>query len=104
MENNIDNSNGNWCNISSAECDHNSIIFRVILTPLYLSINDKENPKYKSKCNSITLDFNDLPQNVNEIHFKNYYTYTVSVLIMRKLNTHPNMLKKWYVAIKQKVM
>lgn len=100
MENNIDKSNGNWNNINSTGYDHNSIAFGIILRPLYTSINDKE----ILKCKSMTLDFNNIPQNISKIYFKNYYTYTVSVLIMRISNANPNRLKKWYIAIKQKVM
>lgn len=102
MENNVDNLNENRCK-NPQEYNHNLISFRTTLTPLYLSINDKENFEYTTKCSSMVLDFNDVPQDVNEIHFTNYYTYTVSILIMRISNTDPKRLKKWYMAIKQKV-
>lgn len=100
MENNIDKSNGNWNNINSTGYNHNSITFGIILRPLCTSINNTE----ILKCKSMTLDFENIPQNVSKIYFKNYYTYTVSVLIMRISITNPNRLKKWYIAIRQKVM
>lgn len=89
--------------VSSSENDQNSIKFGTLVTHIYLCIKDKENADYKSKCISMILDFSDTPQDVSEISFKNYYTYTVSVLLMKISYNDPNRYKKWYIAIEKKV-
>lgn len=78
--------------------------FEVTVVPIYLSIHNKDDPQHKSKCISMILDFNNNPQNVGKISFKNYYTYTMAVLVEKILHNDPNKLKKWYVAIEKKVM
>lgn len=103
MENNISEPSDNRKKIDSPQNVHNYINFETTLQQIYLKQNDK-NQKYQSKCNSLTLDFRDLPYDVGEITFTNYYTYTVSVLIMKKISyTDSNGLKKWFIAIKEKV-
>lgn len=80
-----------------------SVHFEVTVVPIYLSIHDKNNPQYKSKCLSMILDFNDTLQDISRISFKNYYTYTIAVLVEKILHNDPNRSKKWYVAIDKKV-
>lgn len=103
IEKPISESHVNLNNVSSSEKDKNSIHFGTIVTQIYLCIKDKENANYKSKCISMILDFSDTPQDVSEISFKNYYTYTVSVLLMKVSYNDPNRYKKWYIAIEKKV-
>ncbi|XP_025207198.1 nicolin-1-like [Melanaphis sacchari] len=103
MENYIYELNSNLCiQSSSAENSHNSIEFGATVIPIYLNINDQKNPGYNSKCIAMILDFGSTSQDVGEIYFKNYYTYIISVLVMKTSNTDPKRLKKWYIAIKQK--
>lgn len=102
MESNFCASYVNWKK-NKSEYEKKSINFRVTVTPIYLSINDKENKKYKSKCTAMVLDFCDIPQDVDEIFFKNYYTHTISILIMKISCTDSDRLKKWYIAIEPKV-
>lgn len=87
---------------SPAENPHNYIEFGATVRPIYLNINDQENPDYNPKCTAMVLDFGRTPQDVGEIYFKNYYTYTVSVLVTKISNTD-SKLQKWYIALKQKV-
>jgi len=103
MENNIKESNDNLNKNSSSRNDNNIINITAVVTQIYLSINDKKNQECKSKCTSMILDFIDAPQDVGEIVFKNYYTYTISVLVMKISYADPNRLKKWYIAIEKKV-
>ncbi|XP_026823410.1 uncharacterized protein LOC113561282 [Rhopalosiphum maidis] len=88
----------------SAEYSHNSIEFGANVLPIYLNINDQKNPDYNPKCTAMILDFGSTPQDVGEICFKNYYTYIISVLVMKISNTDPKKIKKWYIAIRQKVV
>lgn len=88
---------------SSSDNINNSINFGATVTQIYLNINDKEEQEYKSKCTSMVLEFGETPQDVNEIYFKNYYTYTISVLVMKISYNDPKRLKKWYIAIEKKV-
>jgi len=90
--------------MDSSENDYNSIKFGATITPIYLSIKDKNNPKCRPGCNSMTLDFNDASQDVCKIIFRNHYTYEISVLVMKISCTTSNGLKKWYVAIQKKVL
>lgn len=103
METSINESNAKWNTMSSSEYDQNLIDFGATVTPIYLSITDKENKEYRSKCTSMTLDFGDIPQIFTTISFKNYYTYTISVLIMKVSYTDSDGLKKWYIAMDKKV-
>lgn len=103
MENNFSESYYVNYEKKRSEYDQNSIHFRGIITPINLSINDKENKKYRSKRMVMELDFNDKPQDIGEIFFKNYYTHTISILVMKISYTDPDRLKKWYIAIEQKV-
>jgi len=88
---------------SSTENNHTSIEFGATVIPIYLNINDQKNPDYNPKCTAMILDFGSTPQDVGEIYFKNYYTYIISILVMKKLSTDSKRLKKWYIAIRQKV-
>lgn len=90
--------------MNSSENDYNFVKFGANITPIYLSIKDKENPKYRSRCNSMTLDFGDASIDVHEIIFKNYYTYAISMLVMKTSCTDSNRFKKWYIAIQKKVL
>jgi len=90
--------------MNSSENNYTSIKFGATVTPIYLNIKDKKNPKCRSGCNSMTLDFSDASQDVCKIIVKNYYTYAISVLVMKISNTDSNRLKKWYVAIQEKVL
>lgn len=104
---NIEKQNNEQVNLNKVSCsenDQNSINFGTIVTQIYLCIKDKENTNYKSKCICVILDFGDTPQDVSEISFKNYYTYTVSVILMKVSYTDPNRFKKWYIAIEKKVL
>lgn len=103
METSINVTNAKWNTVTPLEYDHNLIKFGATVVPIYLSINDKENKEYRSKCTSMTLDFGDIPQMFTTISFKNYYTYTISVLVMKESNTNSEGLKKWYIAIDKKV-
>lgn len=82
----------------------NSIEFGATVIPIYLNINDQKNPGYNPKCTAMILDFGSTSQDVGEINFKNYYTYIISILVMKISNTDPKKLKKWYIAIRQKVV
>jgi len=84
--------------------NRNSIEYEVTVTPIYMNINDQKNPDYKPKCTAMILDFGSIPQNISKIYFKNYYTYIISVLVMKISNTDSQNLKKWYIAIKEKVV
>lgn len=88
---------------SSAENNHNSIVFGATVIPIYLNINDQKNPDFNPKCTAMTLDFGSISQDVGEIYFKNYYTYIISVLVKKISNTDSKKFKKWYIAIRQKV-
>lgn len=88
---------------SSAENNHNSIVFGATVIPIYLNINDQKNPDFNPKCTTMTLDFGSTSQDIGEIYFKNYYTYIISVLVKKISNTASKKLKKWYIAIRQKV-
>lgn len=102
MENNIDNLKIiNKKN--SSDSNNNSINFGATVTHIYLSMDDKEKQEYKPKCTSMVLEFDDKPQDVNEIYFKNYYTYIISVLVMKISYNDPKKFKKWYIAIDKKV-
>lgn len=90
--------------IISAENNNNSnfINFEVIVTHIYLSIKDKENQEYKSKCMSMVLDFGETSHEIKEILFKNYYTYTIGVFVM-KTSYNNRKTRKWYLAVETKV-
>jgi len=89
---------------SSSENKQNSIEFGATVIPIYLNINDQKNPDYNPKCIAMILDFGSIPQDVGEIYFKNYYTYIISILVMKISTTDSKRLKKWYIAIRQKVV
>lgn len=89
---------------SSSENNQNSIEFGATVIPIYLNINDQKNPDYNPKCTAMILDFGSIPQDVGEIYFKNYYTYIISILVMKISTTDSKRLKKWYIAIRQKVV
>lgn len=90
-------------NTTKANRNESCVHFEATVVPIYLSIHDKNNPQYKSKCISMILDFNDTSQNISRISFKNYYTYTIAVLVEKCLHNDPNRSKKWYVGIDKKV-
>ncbi|CAH1726309.1 nicolin-1-like [Aphis gossypii] len=103
MENYIYELNSHLCMRSSpAENSPNSIEFGATVIPIYLNINDQNNPGYNPKCTAMILDFGSTSQDVDEINFKNYYTYIISILVMKISNTDPKRLKKWYIAVRQK--
>jgi len=105
MENYIFELNSNLSIVnSSSENNQNSIEFGATVIPIYLNINDQKNPDYNPKCTAMILDFGSIPQDVGEIYFKNYYTYIISILVMKISNTDSKRLKKWYIAIRQKVV
>lgn len=89
--------------INKSESENNYINFKSTITPIYLCINDKKIKTYKSKCMAMILDFSDIPQDVGAIFFKNYYTYSISILVMKISYTDSDRLKKWYIAIEPKV-
>jgi len=96
--------NSNMSIVSSlTENNHTSIEFGATVIPIYLNVNDQKNPDYNPKCTAMILDFGSTPQDVGGIYFKNYYTYIISILVMKISNTDSNRLKKWYIAIRQKV-
>jgi hypothetical protein len=88
---------------SSLNNNYNLINYSSTVRHIYLSLNDENNSNYKSKCTSITIDFSEISQDVSEVLFKNYYTYEVSVLVKKILNTDPSNSKMWHVSIKKKV-
>ncbi|CAI6377199.1 unnamed protein product [Macrosiphum euphorbiae] len=103
MDNYMYELNSNLSIVSSpAENNHNSIEFGATVIPIYLNINDQNNPDYNPKCTAMILDFGSIPQDVCEINFKNYYTHIISVLVMKISNNDSKRLKKWYIAIRQK--
>lgn len=104
MEVNTYESKDIWNTVNSLENDQSLINFKSSITKLDPMINDKEKLKNKSKCIAMTLDFNGTPQDLDTIVFKNYFTYTISVLVMKIADTNANRLKKWYIAIKKKVI
>lgn len=102
MEMNINESNGNWNKSCLSKNKNNYVNFGANVAPIYLSLDNKENPQYKSKCISMILDFSD-SQDVGEIFFKNYYTYTISVFVMKSSHNNENKCKKWHLSIEKKV-
>ncbi|XP_016660346.2 nicolin-1-like [Acyrthosiphon pisum] len=103
MENYMDELNSKLSIVSSsAENNHNSIEFGATVIPIYLNINHQKNPDYNPKCTAMILDFGSIPQDVGEIYFKNYYTYIISILVMKISNNDSKRSKKWYIAIRQK--
>lgn len=91
MENNINEIN------SLLENNCNSINYSSNIRYIYLNLNDEKNINYKSKCTSLTIDFGEITQSVDEIFFKNYYTYEVSVLVMKISNRLQQFKKVVYI-------
>lgn len=89
--------------ISDENNNSNSINFTVVATNIYLSIKDKENEEYKSKCMSMVLDFGGTSHDVHEILFKNYYTYTIAVFVMKTSYNNRKKTRSWYLAVETKV-
>lgn len=89
--------------ISYENNNSNSINFKAVVTHIYLSIKHKENQKYKSKCMSMVLDFGETSHDVQEILFKNYYTYTIAVYVMKTSYNNRQKMRKWYLAVETKV-
>ncbi|KAK2167291.1 hypothetical protein LSH36_30g08054 [Paralvinella palmiformis] len=67
--------------------------------PVHIRVGDQKSEFY-SGCSVIDVTFpNVFYVEVQEIHFKNYYTYSVSVLAKQK-DTSSNEEPKWKVAVK----
>lgn len=86
------------------ENNNDSIDYSSTIRHIYLNLNDEKNINYKSKCTFMIIDFGEQSQDVGEVFFQNYYTYTVSVLVMKISNADPNGLKMWYTSIRKKVV
>jgi len=67
-------------------------------------MKDKNNPMYQSKCHAMTLYFDNISVDVSEIIFKNYYTYEISVLVLKIFPKDPFEEEEWDIAIPKKVL